>query len=172
MKCETIRTNTIVSIENVHARAALKSFPCLHWHEIPKIWRRALVVTIPKLMKCVENPKSYRPVSLLCVPCKILGRLIYASVKLIIVSLLLIQEAAFPREKSTVDQVILLKESIEHFLSILRQHMTLSGIVALPANCMRLLPDKHMVRMIMELVWNRSFTLTAGDSSPSRILRL
>ena len=35
-----------------------------------------------------------------------------------------------------------------------------------------LLPDKHMVRMIMELIRNRSFTLTTGDSKPSRLRRL
>ena len=29
---------------------------------------------------------------------------------------------------------------------------------------LRLLPDKHIVRMISELVQNRSFTLTTGDS--------
>ena len=41
-------------------------------------------------------------------------------------------------------------------------------------NCklLRLLPDKHIVRMIMELVPNKSFTLTAGDSTPSRLRRL
>ena len=33
---------------------------------------------------------------------------------------------------------------------------------------LRLLPDKHMVRMVMEPVWNRSFTLTTGDSKQSR----
>ena len=37
---------------------------------------------------------------------------------------------------------------------------------------LRLLPDKHMVRMIMELVRNRSFTLTIGNSKPSRLQRL
>ena len=37
---------------------------------------------------------------------------------------------------------------------------------------LRLLPDKHMVRMIMELVRNGSFTLTTGDSKPSRLRRL
>ena len=35
-----------------------------------------------------------------------------------------------------------------------------------------LLPDKHMVRMIMELVRNRSFTLITGDSTQSRLRRL
>ena len=33
-------------------------------------------------------------------------------------------------------------------------------------------PDKHMVKMIMELVRNRSFTLTTGDSKQSRLRRL
>ena len=32
--------------------------------------------------------------------------------------------------------------------------------------------DKHMVRMIMELIRNRSFTLTIGDSKPSRLRRV
>ena len=42
----------------------------------------------------------------------------------------------------------------------------------LTCKLLRLLPDKHMVRMIMELVRNRSFTLTTGDSKPSRLRRL
>ena len=37
---------------------------------------------------------------------------------------------------------------------------------------LRLLPNKHMVKMIMELVRNRSFTLTIGDSKQSRLRRL
>ena len=56
----------------LHAEAALKSWlcsflsSCLHHLKITKIWRRALVVAIPKPMKPVEDPKSYRPISLLC----------------------------------------------------------------------------------------------------------
>ena len=42
----------------------------------------------------------------------------------------------------------------------------------LTCKLLRLLPDKHMVRMIMELVRNRSFTLTTGDSKRSRLRRL
>ena len=65
----------------IHAGASLKSWlrgflsSCLHHLKIPKIWRRALVVAIPKPSKPVEDPKSYRPISLLCVPYKILERL-------------------------------------------------------------------------------------------------
>ena len=51
--------------------------------------------------------------------------------------------------------------------------MTLSGAVALPiASGLRFLPDKHMVRMIMELVRIRSFNLIIGDSKQSRLRRL
>ena len=78
----------------LHAGAALKSWlcdflsSCLRRLKIPKIWRRALVVAIPKPAKPVGDPKSYRPISLLCVPYKILERLIYARDKPLIDSLL------------------------------------------------------------------------------------
>ena len=78
----------------LHAGAALKSWlrdflsSCLGRLKIPKIWRRALVVAIPKPAKPVGDPKSYRPISLLCVPYKILERLIYARVEPLIDPLL------------------------------------------------------------------------------------
>ena len=78
----------------LHAGAALNSWlrdflsSCLHRIKIPKIWRRALVVAIPKPGKPVGDPKSYRPISLLCVPYKILERLIYARVEPLIDPLL------------------------------------------------------------------------------------
>ena len=56
---------------NHDGAAALKSWlrdfhsSCLNRLKIPKIWRRALVVVIPKSMKPVAPPKSYRPISLL-----------------------------------------------------------------------------------------------------------
>jgi len=42
----------------------------------------------------------------------------------------------------------------------------------LSCKLLRLLPDKHMVRMIMEMVGNRSFTLTTGNGHRSRLRRL
>ena len=78
----------------IHAGAALKSWlcdflscswspdyvtSCLCQLKIPKIWRRALVVMIPKPMKPMRDPKSYRLISLLCVLYKIHKRLIYTS---------------------------------------------------------------------------------------------
>ena len=103
----------------LHAGAALKSWlrdflsSCLRRLKIPKIWRRALVVAIPKPAKPVGNPKSYRPISLLCVPYKILERLIYARVEPLIDPLLPKEQARFRCRKSTVDQVVLLTQNIE-----------------------------------------------------------
>ena len=71
----------------IHAGTALKFWlrgflsSCLRQLKIPKVWRRSLVVAIPKPKKPVEDPKSYRPISLLCVPYKILERLIYARIE-------------------------------------------------------------------------------------------
>ena len=42
----------------------------------------------------------------------------------------------------------------------------------LACKLLRLIPDRHLVRMIMELVQNRSFTLTTGNRQQSRLRRL
>ena len=103
----------------IHAGTALKSwlrgflFSCLRLLKIPKVWRRALVVAIPKPKKPIEDPKSYRPISLLCVPYKILKRLIYARIEPIVDPLVPGEQAAFQHGKSTVDQVVLPTQNIE-----------------------------------------------------------
>ena len=163
----------------LHAGAALKSWLrdflsfCLCRLKIPKIWRRALVVAIPKAGKSVGDPKSYRPISLVYVPYKILERLIYARVEPSIDSLLPKEQAGFRREKSTVDQVVLLTQNIED--SFEAKKKAGSVFVNLTAaydtvwhrglTCKLLRLYKQMVRMIMELVQNRSFTLTTGEAS-------
>ena len=155
---------------------------CLRRLKIPKIWRRALVVAIPKPGKPVGDPKSYRLISLLCVLYKILERLIYARVEPLTDSLLPKEQSGYRRKKSIVDQVVLLTQNIEDsfeakkkggavFVNLTAAYDTVwhRGITC---KLLRLLPDKHMVKMIMELVRNRSFTLTTGDSNQSRLRRL
>ena len=139
-----------------------------------------LVVAIPKPTKPVGDPKSYQPISLLCVSYKVLERLIYARVEPLIDPLLSKQQAGFRRGKSTVDQVVLLTQNIEDFFEAKKKK---AGAVfvdltaaydtvwhrCLTCKLLRLLRDKHMVRMIMEFVRNRSFTLTTGDRKQSRL---
>ena len=150
----------------LHAGAALKSwlrdflFSCLRRLKIPKIWRRALVVAIPKPMEAVGDPKIYRPISLLCVPYKILERLIYARVEPLIDPLLPKEQAGFRRRKSTVDQVVLLTQNIEDSFEAKKAGAVFINLTAaydtvwhcgLTCKLMRLLPDKHMVKVIMEI---------------------
>ena len=118
-----------------------------------------VVVAILKPMKPVGDPKSYRPISLLCVPYKIPKRLIYARVKSLIDSLLLKEQAGFRRGKSTVDQVALLTQNIEGFFEAkMKAGAVFVNLTAaydtvwhrgLTFKLLRLLPDKHMVRMII-----------------------
>ena len=170
------------------AGAALKSWlcsllsSCLRHLKNPKVWRRAQVVAIPKPKKPVEDPKSYRPISLLCFLYMILERLIHARVKPIFDPFFTREQAGFRRGRSIVGQTVLLIQNIKD--SFEAKKKTGAVFVNLTAaydsvwhrgliyKLLRLLPDKHMVRMIMELVWNRSFTLTTGDSKQSRLRSL
>ena len=115
-------------------------------------------------------------------PYKILGRLIYARVKPLIDPLLPKEQAGFRRGKSTVDQVVLLTQNIEDsfeakkkagavFIDLTAAYNTVWHR-DLTCKLLRLLPDMHMVKMIMELVRNQSFTLTTGDRKQSRLRRL
>ena len=113
--------------------------------------------------------------SLLCVPYKILKRLIYARVEPFIDPLLPKKQAGFRRGKSTVGQVVLLTQNIDDsfeakkkagavFVDLTAAYDTVwnRGLIC---KLLGLLPDKHMVRMIMELIRNRSFTLLPVTAS-------
>ena len=59
-----------------HAKEWLRKFfnKCLQTCKLPRIWRRATVISILKPNKPKDDPKSYRPISMLCIPCKIHDR--------------------------------------------------------------------------------------------------
>ena len=97
-------------------------------------------------------------------------------------SLLIGKRPGFRRGKSSVDQVVLLNQNIED--SFEAEEKAGGVFVNLTAaydivwhrgrtcKLLRHFLDKHMVRMIMELVRNRSFIITTGDSKQSRLRRL
>ena len=97
----------------IHAGPSLKFWlsgflsSCLRRLKISKVWRRAPVVAIPKPSKPVEEPQSCCPISLLCVPYKILERLINNRVEPIVDPLLPKEQARFRHGKFTVVQVVL-----------------------------------------------------------------
>ena len=112
--------NSIWSELILHAGAALKSWLC---DFLSSCLRRLKISrsAIPKPAKPVGYPKSYRLVSLLCVPYKIIERLIYARVEPLIDPLLPKEQAGFRRGKSTVDQVVLLTQNISRILLRLKR---------------------------------------------------
>ena len=86
---------------------------CIRRLRIPKIWSRAVVIAIPKPNKPIDDPKSYRLISLLCVPFKILEHIIHTRLEPIIDPQLLPEQAGFRRSRSTVDQITLMTQDIE-----------------------------------------------------------
>jgi len=88
----------------------------------------------------------------------------------------------FRHGRSAVDQVTLLTQDIGDSFSAKKK----AGVVfvdltaacdtawhrGLTCKLLQLLPDRHMVRMTMETVGNRSLTLTTGNEKRSRLRRL
>ena len=71
---------TIVFLKMTHQSTAPGPddiHPELERCKIPKIWRKATVIALPKPNKPKDDPKSYRPISLLCIPFKLLERMIH-----------------------------------------------------------------------------------------------
>ena len=150
--------------------------------KIPKVWRRATVIALPKPNKPTDDPKSYRPISLLCIPYKLLERLIHARINPIIDPQLPHEQAGFRQGRSTVDQVTLLTQDIEDtyenrekagavFVDLTAAYDTVWHR-GLTAKLLRLLPDRNMVRCILNLISNRSFVLKTSDGQQSRLRRL
>ena len=112
-------------------------------------------------MKPVGDPKSYPSIFLLRVPYKILERFIDALVKPIIVPLPPEEQTGFQRGKSTVNQVVLLTQNIRESFEAKKASVVTGGLTAahdtvwhrgFTCKLLRLLLNKHMVTMIMELL--------------------
>ena len=164
----------------LHAGAALKSWlrdflsSCLRRLKIPKIWSRALVVAITKkpvgdkarwgLKELSTDISALRPLqdSRETYLRLIIERLI--NVELLIDPLLPKEQAVFRLGKSTVDQVVLLTQNIENsfeakkkagavFINLRAAYDTVWHR-CVTCKLLKLHPNKHMVRMIMEFVRN------------------
>ena len=106
-------------------------------------------------------------------------RPIYARIEPVIDALLPQELAGFRHGRSTVDHVALLTQSIDDSFSATKKSRAVfvdltaaydtvwhSGLTQM---LLRLLPDRHMFHMIMELVGNRSFILATGNNKRSRL---
>ena len=155
---------------------------CFRRSKLPKTWRRASVIALLKPNKPAEDPKAYRPISLLCVPLKILERMIHNRIEPIVDPQLPREQAGFRRGRSTVDQVTLLTQDIEDsFQANEKAGVVLLDLTAaydtvwhrgLHLKLLKTIPDRHMVNFIMEMLSNRSFILQTSNGQRSRLRRL
>ena len=71
---------------------------CASTHRLPRLWRQARVVALLKPGKDPSNPKSFRPISLLCHLDKVYARLILSRLSPIIEHVLILEQTGFRPE--------------------------------------------------------------------------
>jgi len=145
---------------------------CLKTISVPKIWKLSKVVAVLKPKKPPDNPSSYRPISLLCIPLKLYERLIYNRIQPITESFLPNEQAGFRPGRSCLDQAALLTEDIEHaFDQKLKAGIVLVDLSAaydtvwhrgLTLKLLKTIPSRQIVRVIMSMISQRRFHVHIG----------
>jgi len=145
---------------------------CMRLDLLPKIWRKANIIAILKSGKDAKVPKSYRPISLLCVQLKILERVVLSRIAPYVEKCLPDFQAGFRAGRSTIDQVLQLCSIIEDGFQL--KQKTAVALVDLTAaydtvwhqglqlKLLRTIRDKHLVAFTMETLSNRRFVLRSG----------
>lgn len=135
--------------------------------KIPKLWRKSKIVALLKPGKSPSDPKSYRPISLLCHTFKLFERLILNRLTVTIDPTLIPEQAGFRPGKSCTSQVLNLTQFIEDGFE--RGMVTGAVFVDLSAaydtvNIKKLLSkvssatnDPTFVSLLSELLRNRRF---------------
>ena len=96
----------------------------------------AKVIATLKTNKLADNPGSYRPISVPCIPSKHFERLIYNRIKSVIESVLPKEKAGFQTNHCTLNQVSLFTEDTETSFEkkleagIVHVDLSASGIIA------------------------------------------
>jgi len=130
----------------------------------------------------MDDPRSYRPISLLCVPYKLLERLLLFRLEPVVDPQLPTQQGGFRSGRSTVQQVVKLTSDIEESYEGRRK----AGLVfvdvtaaydtvwhqGLAQKLLQTIPGRHLVRFIVNIISNRSFILKTSDGQCSRLRRL
>jgi hypothetical protein len=96
---KAIGLDRISTEEIIHFGTAAKTWlltlfnSCLETYNLPKIWKKAHVLALLKPGKKPDDPKSFRPISLLCHPYKLFERLILNRISADIDKLLILLES-------------------------------------------------------------------------------
>jgi len=143
-------------------------------NSIPRIWRKAKVIAVPKPGKDQNLAASYRPISLLSVCYKLLERLTLHRISPDVEDLLSPDQAGFRSGRSTCDQVAALSTYIENgfqnkmktgavFLDLTAAYDTVwhTGLLA---KLSRSLPY-WVTRLVELLLRDRRFRVHLGDDT-------
>ncbi|CAH1242641.1 Hypp6921 [Branchiostoma lanceolatum] len=140
---------------------------CAHGTQLPKIWRRTKAVALLKPNKDPNLPKSYRPISLLCILFKLYERLIMARIKPTVEKHLTPDQCGFREGRSCCGQVLNLTQFIEDgfeagmvtgavFVDLTAAYDTVNHR-ALLTKVASMTKNVRVVRIIKSLLTNRRF---------------
>lgn len=174
---DDLRTEQIKNFGDITLQWLLKLFnTCVTDLKLPNMWRKARVIALLKPGKDSKDPKSYRPVSLLCHLYKLFERLILNRINAILQERLIPQQAGFRPGKSCCGQILNLTQFIEDgfeerritgtvFIDLTAAYDTVNHRKLL-TKTYEITRDFHLTRMIGTLLQNRRFQVSLmGKSS-------
>ena len=150
---------------------------CLRTKKIPKKWRKTKVAAILNPNKDQTNPKSYRPISLLCTLHKLYERLILNRISDTVDKLLTPDQAGFRQGHSWCCQVLNLTQYIEDgfkqgqltgtvFVDLTAAYVTVNHR-GLLLKVSKMLKNRMIAEVIRSLIENRKFYVEM-DGTKSR----
>ena len=98
---------------NAHRWLASVMTDIISTARIPTTWIHAKVIAILKPGKCASDPRSYRPIALLCCGFKLLERIVLSRLQPILDPHIPLDQAGFRHQRDTTEQVLALTSSIE-----------------------------------------------------------
>ena len=127
------------------------------------------VLAILKPNKSTNKQKSYRWISLLCIPFKHFKRLIYNRIQHIVKKNFPHKLAGFRHGRGNVDQVTLMTNNIKHFFDKKKKVGAVFVDISsaydtvwhrrLTFKLLKTIPNKNIVKMIVEMISQRYFVL-------------
>ena len=191
---KTLKNGKAPGNDNIHTEFLKNMAPeAVHWLQcflsscmasstIPSRWKTAKVIAILKPKKPANDPKSYRPISLLSHIYKLLERMILTRINDTVEATLPYTQAGFRKGKSTTDQIVRLVNDIETaFQKKQKYGAVFIDLTAafdtvwhrgLYLKLLKTLPDVKLVKFIMLLIQDRSFVLETSNGKCSRKRKL
>ncbi|KAI5739706.1 hypothetical protein M8J77_022428 [Diaphorina citri] len=148
---------------------------CVQNLQIPKAWRKAKVVALLKPGKDANDPKSYRPISLLCHLYKLLERMILNRIALKVDEKIIKEQSGFRPGRSCTSQTLNLTQHIENgfeeklvsgavFVDLTAAYDTVNHRILLK-KLYNTTEDSKLTSMVAVFLQNRRFFVTLNGKN-------